>query len=50
MAHGDREEIKRCVVADDSDFGTLVFIRETVQILEDGASGCGDHTCAQGQH
>jgi len=50
MTHGDREEIKRCVVANDSDFGTLVFIREVVQVLKDGASGRGDHTYTQGQH
>lgn len=45
QTHRHREEVDRCIVGDNCDFGALILIGQSIQVLEN-CSGCsGDHAC-----
>jgi hypothetical protein len=40
--HG--EEVKGNIKADDGDFGSIILVRNAIQIFENGSRSCGHHT------
>jgi hypothetical protein len=46
--YGKAEEVKRGVDGNESDFGSAIVVRESVERLKDGSSGGGDHAYQEG--